>query len=117
LPFACAQTPEGAAPPADKPIPGPDSTYRLSGKVATPRIKYAPDPVYPQIKKKVKGEVKLWLVVNEKGLTESIKVSDSLQPELDQAAIDAVSKWKFDPAKVNGKTVRVQISVVVRFNP
>ena len=113
--FGFAQSPDSQTPPDGKPINGPDATYRLGGKVKAPRIISAPDPVYPNIKN-VKGKVLLWLVVNEKGKTQDIKIAKSLQPDLDQAAIEAVKKWLFEPATLTGKPVKVQINVEVVFN-
>ena len=39
----------------------------------------------------------------------------SLGMGLDQKAIEAVRQWKFEPAKLNGQAVPVQINVEVNF--
>ena len=36
-------------------------------------------------------------------------------PELDQAAIDAVRQWQFEPTLLNGEAVEVEMNVVVNF--
>lgn len=59
--------------------------------------------------------VVLWLVVNESGEPQDMKIIRSLQPELDKAAIEAVTKWRFKPATLNGKAIKVQINVEVNF--
>ena len=36
-------------------------------------------------------------------------------PELDQAAIDAVSQWQFEPTLFNGEPVEVEMNVTINF--
>jgi TonB family protein len=38
------------------------------------------------------------------------------QPLLDQAAIDAVSQWRFTPTTLNGIPVEVKMTVTVNFS-
>jgi len=40
----------------------------------------------------------------------------SLDKDIDQAAVDAVRQWRFDPAKKEGKPVAVRVSVEIRFH-
>jgi TonB family protein len=54
-------------------------------------------------------------VVGPGGLPRNIKIARSLSPEFDAAAIDAVKKWKFDPATKDGNPVAVQINVELTF--
>jgi TonB family protein len=42
-------------------------------------------------------------------------VQRSLGMGLDEKAIEAVRQWKFEPAKLNGQSVPVQINVEVNF--
>jgi TonB family protein len=35
--------------------------------------------------------------------------------DLDEKAVEAVRRWKFDPAKKDGQAVAVQISIEVNF--
>jgi TonB family protein len=61
------------------------------------RIKVA--PVYPDIARKMKlsGVVRLQVVVSPSGSVTETKVIGG-HPILVTAAVDAVKKWKFDPA-------------------
>jgi protein TonB len=36
-------------------------------------------------------------------------------PELDQAAIDAVTQWKYQPTLLNGQPVEVEMTVNINF--
>jgi protein TonB len=98
----------------------PEPIYRVGGSVKAPHATYAPDPKFPEkersARRRGRGTVLLWLVVNSDGLPGIIKVSRKLSPEFDKAAIDAVKKWKFSPATQDGKPVAVEINVEVNFH-
>ena len=54
--------------------------------------------------------------VEPDGRTSHIRVLRSVGKDLDQKAINAVKGWKFEPAKLDGKPVAVQIAVQVSFH-
>ena len=66
-------------------------------------------------KAKYQGTVVLWMIVDPNGSPRDVRVTRSLGMGLDQKAIEAVRKWKFEPAMKDGKPVAVQISVEVNF--
>jgi TonB family protein len=55
------------------------------------------------------------LIVGADGIPRDIKVSRSLGMGLDEKAIEAVHKWRFQPATKHGVPVAVQINVVLDF--
>jgi len=75
-------------------------------------------PVYPmQLKRDgTTGLVALTCVIDEKGEVLSVKVSRSSHPGFDNAAMEALQKWKFKPAKKDGKAVKVKVTIPFRFN-
>jgi TonB family protein len=77
----------------------------------------APDPEYSESarKAKINGTVFLALAINSGGTVDAVKVVRSVEPGLDQNAMDAVKQWKFTPATKDGKPVAVQIDVTVEF--
>lgn len=85
--------------------------------VTVPRATYSPDPKYPEKARRAKerGDVILQLVVGTDGLPRDVKVDHGLTLELEQAAIDAVKRWKFTPAARDGHPVPAQIRVSVSF--
>jgi TonB family protein len=91
--------------------------FRVGGGVSAPRALETPDPEYSEEARKAKyqGTVVLWLIVDATGHPQQIKVARSLGMGLDQKAIEAVRKWKFEPAKKDGTPVAVQINVEVNF--
>ena len=94
-----------------------DGPYRVGGGVSAPRALYAPDPEYSEEARKAKyqGTVVLWVVVGPDGKPRDIRVQRSLGLGLDEKAVEAVRQWKFEPAKMNGNPVAVQINVEVNF--
>jgi TonB family protein len=88
------------------------------GCIKVPQPTYAPDPAYPEKGKedRQEGTVILAVVVGANGLPYDIDIFRPLSPELDQAAIDAVKRWKFSPATKDGKPVATKINVQVAFH-
>ncbi len=91
--------------------------YRVGGGVTAPRAIYAPDPEFSEEARKAKhqGTVVLFLIVDRNGRTHDIRVQRSLGMGLDEKAIEAISRWRFDPARKDGVAVAVQINVEVNF--
>ena len=91
--------------------------FRVGGGVSAPRALSTPDPEYSEEARKAKyqGTVVLWLIVDQYGRPQNLKVARSLGMGLDQKAIEAVRQWKFEPAMKDGHPVAVQINVEVNF--
>lgn len=64
---------------------------------------------------KIEGRVSLSLVVNASGDPQNIQVIQSLDPGLDQEAIEAVKGWKFQPGLKDGNPVAVRVTIQVNF--
>jgi TonB family protein len=92
--------------------------FRVGGGVSAPKEIYAPEPEYSEEARKVKhmGVVVLQLVVGPDGTPRDIRVVRTLGLGLDEKAIEAVKKWRFDPAKKDGKPVAVSVNVEVNFH-
>jgi periplasmic protein TonB len=91
--------------------------YRIGGGVSPPSIIYKVEPEYSEEARKAKfqGTVLLYVVVDEKGNPRDIKILRPLGLGLDQKAVEAVEKWKFNPGKKDGKPVPVQAQIEVNF--
>jgi protein TonB len=85
--------------------------------IKPPRLVKEVPPVYPEIARQsqVQGVVILGVKTDEEGKVEDLIVLRSI-PLLDQAAIDAVRQWVYEPLIVDGKAVPVVFTVTVRFN-
>lgn len=99
----------GNGPPGIYP-PGKDG-------VTIPQAIYSPEPSFSDEARKAKaqGIVTLILVVGRDGLPYDIRVRQSLGMGLDEKALEAVSRWRFRPATLNGQAVATQIAVEVNF--
>jgi TonB family protein len=91
--------------------------FRVGNGVSAPRALDAPDPEYSEEARKAKyqGTVVLWMVVDPNGTPQQVRVTRKLGMGLDEKAVEAVRRWKFEPAMKDGKPVAVQISVEVNF--
>jgi len=86
--------------------------------VTVPQVIYNPEPSFSDEarKAKVQGVVLLLLVVGKDGRPYDIRVGQSLGMGLDEKAIEAVGRWRFKPATLNGLPVATQIAVEVDFH-
>jgi TonB family protein len=85
--------------------------------VTTPRPTYRVEPRYTDDARaaKLQGSVLLSVVINEQGRPEEIKVTRSLDPGLDERAIEAVQQWQFTPGTKDGSPIAVTAAVEVNF--
>lgn len=85
--------------------------------VAIPRPIYKVEPTYTEDAKiaKIQGSVRLSLVIDELGRPEDIQVAMSLDPGLDQQAVEAVRQWQFAPGTKDGVPVPVKALIEVNF--
>jgi periplasmic protein TonB len=75
-------------------------------------------PIYPPrcLRLGIEGRVKVRVLVGENGRPQEVTVGESSgESALDQAAIEAVREWRFEPAKRNGVAVRAWAIVPVEF--
>lgn len=94
-----------------------DDVYKVGHDVSPPRAVYAPDPEYPEAARQAsfQGTTLLWLVVTPDGSVRNVRIVRPRGLGLDEKAVEAVSIWKFEPARKDGRPVAVQINVEVTF--
>ncbi|MDR3444489.1 MULTISPECIES: energy transducer TonB [unclassified Dyella] len=100
------------APSTDAPTTGAPVEATLAYR-ATP-LKYPPQALHSHLE----GQVILKVLVDENGVPQDVTVEKSSgQPVLDRSAREQVLKgWRFEPATVNGHTVRAWARVPVTFS-
>lgn len=77
-----------------------------------------PAPDYPQLARRLgeQGRVMLKVLVTESGQAERVHIEiSSGYSKLDQAAVEAVKKWSFIPAKQSNQPISVYVLVPVKF--
>jgi TonB family protein len=102
--------------PSASASPAAGRRVKVGGAVSAPRKIVDVKPVYPEEAKAagIEGIVILGIVIGEDGSVIDAQVLRSI-PELDQAAIDAVTGWQFEPTLLNGEPVEVEMAVTVNF--
>ena len=90
---------------------------RAVGPVSPPRLVRRVEPSYPEIARqaRVEGVVILEAATDVFGRVTKVSVLRSI-PLLDQAAVDAVKQWIYEPMVVNGRPRPVVFTVTVRFD-
>ncbi|HKF48411.1 MAG TPA: M56 family metallopeptidase [Terracidiphilus sp.] len=75
-------------------------------------------PQYPKQAKveHVEGKVMLNAIIGKDGSVEHIDVQQSVRGDLDQAAIDAVRQWKYEPVLLNGEPIEVETTINVTYS-
>jgi bla regulator protein blaR1 len=85
--------------------------------VVAPRVLYKEDPQYTQTGRdaKIEGTVVLQVEVEADGRAHNARIIRSLDPGLDQNALDAVATWQFQPATKDGQPVTVEATIEVNY--
>ncbi|MCI5837426.1 MAG: energy transducer TonB [Veillonellaceae bacterium] len=90
-----------------------------TGTASGPQLLSAPSPSYPESARRAgqEGTVVVGLTIEVDGrVGDSWIISSSGSSTLDEAALSAVRRWKFVPAKEGGRAIRVNSQVPVTFN-
>ena len=95
----------------------PDVPLKVGGMVKPPRAIFTPDPEYSSQANhaRLQGTLLLRVIVGPEGRARDIRVQRGLGMGLDEKAIEAVQRWKFEPATKDGKPVTVQINIEMNF--
>ena len=90
-----------------------DNKVAIAAPVALSKV----DPAYPAeaMRDNVEGTVTLYAVIHTDGSVSGIKVLDSVDPRLDEAAVRALSRWLFRPGTKAGEPVELEAVVQIPF--
>lgn len=94
-----------------------DVPVRVGGNVKAPIAVLRVDPVYTEVARKarVHGIVIIEAVIDRQGNVTEARVLKPLGMGLDQAALTAIKRWKFQPGTLNGQPVPVYYNLTVNF--
>jgi periplasmic protein TonB len=114
--------PEVVTPPTENPIPASANAISASTAEGAPAqdLKTASrvDPTYPPASRRAgeQGTVRVKVLVDQKGRASQVQVAQSSGfPRLDQAAVDAVRKWRFQAATDGSNAIMAWTQVAVTF--
>ncbi len=105
----------GGAPPPPKPHQtGP---IKVGGNVHAARILNRVQPQYPPLARqtRISGTVRLHAIISKDGSIQQLEVISG-HPLLQQAALDAVRQWRYQPTLLNGEPVEVDTTIDVIFS-
>jgi TonB family protein len=95
-----------------------DGPVRVGGKVQVAQLVNATKPAYPAALQQagVQGTVRIEATISKAGVPENIHVVDDADPGLIQAALDAVGRWRYQPAMLNSWPVEAMTTIDVNFS-
>jgi protein TonB len=103
------------APPPPKPMKS-NRPLMVGGNVQAPRLMLKIQPSYPPLARETRtqGVVVVDCVIDEHGNVTQVKLVSG-HPLLIRAALDAVRQWKYQPTRLNGVPIAVEMEVTVNF--
>jgi len=89
-----------------------------AGHAPVPKAIYTPSPEFSEEarRKHVEGTVALRLTVSENGDVTDAVVTKGLGYGLDEKALEAVRRWKFEPPLKDGEPISTAVDVIVSFH-
>ncbi len=105
-----------SAPPAPGKANVP-KRIRVGGQVELAKLIFQPRPEYPPLAKmaRTQGTVRLEAIISKDGLIQDLKMMSG-HPLLVKAAIEAVSRWRYQRTLLNGEPVEVVTEIDVNFS-
>ena len=95
-------------------LDGDQKIYVPTEAVKPPQPIHREDPNYP-ISQLKHGSVSLHVVVDNHGVLRGPVVDEATGPEFAKAAMEAIKKWTFQPARLGEQPVAAVINVTMRF--
>jgi protein TonB len=104
--------------PDGPPAPPGPAPFTVGGEVTAPVKLFGPSPPYTEDARRgrVQGVVILEAIIDALGNVTDVKVLKGLPAGLSDAAVEAASSWRFEPARRNGDPVPVFYNLTVRFS-
>jgi protein TonB len=99
------------------PPPAPPAAVRVGGNVKEPKLIHLEQPKYSSEAKRarVEGVVVLEATLTPQGNVEKVKVISGPALLVD-SAVEAVSRWKYEPTYLNGQAVPVILTARITFS-
>ena len=82
-----------------------------------PKLRREVKPQYTAnaMRRRVHGDTELEAIVERDGFVGPVRITKSLDRELDIQAVRAVRQWRFTPALKNGEAVRCRVTIILTF--
>jgi len=94
-----------------------EAPVKVGGEVTPPQLISRALPLYPTVAKEanVSGDVAVRATIDAKGNVSHMEIVSG-PPMLRQAALEALHRWKYRPATLDGQPVETQILVTIQFH-
>src|SRR6266852_227721 len=94
----------------------PATPLAVGGDVKQAKLIFSVSPVYPMLAKNqhVSGSVMVDALIDANGRVTTMKVVSG-PTLLQQAAMDALKQWKYQPSSLDGKPVAMHLTVTIQF--
>lgn len=94
-----------------------DEAFASADLDQKPRAIFQAPPAYPvELRgKKVEGVVHVFFIIDAQGRVVDPRVEKSPHPAFTKPALDAIKKWRFEPAMRGGQKVASKMKVPIRF--
>jgi TonB family protein len=98
--------------------PSTEAVAHIGGGVTAPRLLSNKPPEFSDEarRSKYQGTAVLSITVDKMGQVQNIRIQKPLGLGLDRKAVEAVSKWQFEPASKNGQPVAAELVIETTFN-
>jgi protein TonB len=99
------------------PRPASNEPIHFKAGMTPPQVVARVQPRYTEAARKagVQGTVIVEAIIDEQGRVTNLRVTKSLPMGLDQAAVDAVRQWRFKPALLGTRPVKIFWALTVNF--
>lgn len=107
-----------SVPPPPAPVAeGPKKPVLVGGTVKPPRLMFGPEPEYPVLARQshISGVVVIEAIIDEHGNVIRMHAMSG-HPLLIPAALEAVSKRKYEPTILDGEPTPIDLRVMITFN-
>jgi periplasmic protein TonB len=103
-------------PPLAPKVGQPKAPVRVGGNIRAPKPIIQTKPDYPVLARQthIQGVVVIEAIIDEHGYVQEMKIVSG-PPILYQAALGALSKWRYEPTYLNDQPVPVQLLVTITF--
>jgi protein TonB len=94
-----------------------DAPIVFGAGMTRPEIVRQVQPRYTEVARQsgTQGTVVVEAIIDEQGRVTNVRILRGLPMGLDQAAVDAIQQWRFKPATLAGRAVKVYYTLTVNF--
>jgi TonB family protein len=103
---------------AANPMPSISTAIEVGGNVKSAMIIRQKQPIYPEAAQAagIEGHVIMAAIITKEGVPTALRVVNSADPMLVDAAMEAVKQWRYMPATLNAHPVAVSTTITVNFS-